>query len=80
MHGRTRTREQNLAAERQRRYRARLACGKIPLQIVVDEVDVAAALIAAGLLTEAESEDRDKIERALEKVIGVWINEICVTP
>jgi hypothetical protein len=63
-----------LNAERQRRYRARLACGKIPLCIEVDEVNVTEALVAAGLLSEAEAQDREKLARAIEKIITVWVN------
>jgi hypothetical protein len=56
-----------------------LAAGKIPIQIIVDEISVAEALIVAGLLSESEREDRAKISRALEKAIAFWVHGV-VTP
>ncbi|MBR1154183.1 hypothetical protein [Bradyrhizobium sp. JYMT SZCCT0428] len=45
-------------ADRQRAHRRRLACGKIVLRVEVDDVAVTEALIAAGLLSQEEAEDR----------------------
>jgi hypothetical protein len=75
MHGRSkRSRLRDLAAERQRRYRARQATGKISIQICINEVDVIEALVASGLLDRVEAENREKLSCAIEKIIQIWTN------
>jgi hypothetical protein len=57
------------AAERQRKYRQRRRAGLVVIRVVIDDVSVPQALIAAGLLDEAKAEDADAIGRALERAV-----------
>lgn len=57
-------------AERTRRWRARQRSGLARLTITVDEVELAAALVAAGRLRPELADDRQALERALEGVIA----------
>jgi len=60
------------AAEKKRRYRKRLRDGKIVLHVEVDECELAQAMIASERLTEAESTQRDALNRAAEGVLREW--------
>ena len=61
------------AAERVRRYRKRQARGERVARIPVDDVAVAAALVAAGLLAPADADDPRKADEALARAVRVWV-------
>jgi RNA polymerase-interacting CarD/CdnL/TRCF family regulator len=58
------------AAEWTRRYRERLAAGKMVLQIEIDAVAVADFLIKAEQLNPLKSDDRHEMARALERLLA----------
>ena len=60
------------AALKKRRYRRRLRDGRIVLRIEACEFELAEAMIAAERLTEAESTQRDALNRAAEGVLREW--------
>lgn len=60
-----------LAAERQRRHRARIRSGRIQLVVEADQ-RLIEALLATGAVTEAESLSRQAIEAALGDMIDEW--------
>jgi hypothetical protein len=69
---RQRARLRKSDADRQRAYRVRQDLGKIILRVEVDEVPVAAALVAAGLLSERDAEDPTNLAAALSVAIAGW--------
>jgi hypothetical protein len=58
-------------AVRLRRFRAR--DGRVVLPVEVDRIEIEEWLIAAGLLTQAERDDRIALTHALERLL-----ELCV--
>ena len=60
------------AALRQRRYRRRLAAGKVALSIVVEENELAGALLALGKLTPQQALDRRQVERVVSAMVSEW--------
>jgi hypothetical protein len=59
-------------ALRLQRLRARRKAGRTVYQIETDEHAVAQALIRSLRLSEAETQDRKRIERALADVVAEW--------
>ena len=57
-------------AARQRRWRQRRRDGLVTYQLVLDEVDTAAMLVAGGLLNEPDADDHQKVTAALEQQIA----------
>lgn len=64
----------NAASARTARYRNRQKNDVIVLRIEVNAYDLADALIATGLITEAETRDRNKVEAAANEVMVDWVN------
>jgi hypothetical protein len=62
------------AASRKRRYRARQRNGEIVLKVPAHEHELAAALIASGRLREAAAMDRAALEKAVNGIVGQWID------
>lgn len=60
------------AAERQRRWRRRRACGIAVVKVVIPTYETAEALIAAGRISVADALDRRAVGRALSEVIVDW--------
>lgn len=63
------------AAQKQQRYRARLAAGRRVFNIECDEVGVEELLIASGMLKPSDRDDPDARTAALEKLIATPIAE-----
>jgi hypothetical protein len=64
-------RSRRSAADRQRRHRDRERSGLIVLPVVVDEADLAAALLNGGYIQVHEQDDRQKLTAALSRVIAL---------
>jgi hypothetical protein len=64
-------------AARQCRLRARQREGRIRLSIIVNEHDLAEALIAAERLGEGEALDRRLVEQAVESLISDFVARWC---
>jgi hypothetical protein len=62
-------------AQRQRKRRERLACGRAVYSIDADMVATEEVLIAEGYLKDFERDDRAKVAAAL----GRWWEDFCVT-
>jgi hypothetical protein len=52
-----------------REYRLRKKAGKVVLQIEVDEVGLARALVRMEVLNPKDEDDRDAVEQALERFL-----------
>ncbi|MBR1190077.1 hypothetical protein [Bradyrhizobium sp. AUGA SZCCT0160] len=61
-----------MSAQRQRRYRLRLAGGVATFRIKSDPDDMRVALQGSGVLPPGEHE-REAIERALQEQINDWV-------
>lgn len=61
------------AAERQRQYRARRGAGRVALRVVVDEVAVAEAMIAAHFLPASLADDRKALAAAVERLLATVV-------
>ena len=61
--------QRRAASARQRRWRARQACGFRVFRLALDEDRAALAILNAGLLTETELQDHERVERALEILV-----------
>lgn len=62
----------DLAGERQRRYRERRKGGRRVIMLEVDEVEVFAALERLHFLSPQDSDDDQAVRRALNKMIRVF--------
>jgi hypothetical protein len=60
------------ASERKARLRARVAAGRCVLAVEVSEHDLAAALITASRLSEADALDRGKLTEAAAALLREW--------
>jgi hypothetical protein len=63
-------------AQKQKRYRQRTRDGRIVAHVVVDHCLVVSALLRLGWLTEAQAQDRTKVEDLLAEVIEGWGREL----
>lgn len=61
------------AADRQKRHRERVRLGlHVTRPLALPDTDLAYKLVEIGLITDAEVEDREKIDAALE----AWITKL----
>jgi hypothetical protein len=63
------------AAARKRRHRARAAAGRIILQVECSDALVA-ALLAAGVVSEAESRCRADLAKAVTECLDDWTRKV----
>ena len=61
---------------RVRRHRARTREGQARYTITADDVGLAEALVAAGPLERRDVDDKAAVERALQRVVALWIAEV----
>jgi hypothetical protein len=61
------------AAQRQRSYRRRRTAGRSVRFVETDDVILAAALVEEKLLTEAEAESSENLNRGLAKIVAAWL-------
>ena len=64
--------ERRRARDRQRVCRARRRAGRVPYTIVVNEVEVAEALMQTGRMSKKDVLDHKKVEKFLSSVVEQW--------
>jgi hypothetical protein len=62
-------------AARLRRFRERRAEGRAVLSVEVNLLDLTEMLVTSGLLRTWDDNDRGKVERAVERLLGILIAE-----
>jgi DNA-binding GntR family transcriptional regulator len=65
-------RQRRLHRDRQRRQRERERQGLVVLKIEADEHALAAALIAAGRISEADALDRKHLQATVSELLRAW--------
>jgi hypothetical protein len=59
-------------ALRQQRHRARERSGRVVLPVEVSLHDLSDALVMAGFVQPWDSDDRDRIQDGLQRMIDTW--------